>query len=71
MAVTRNHTGHRCGASHQRAKVGDEVVVAARQLRERGKTVGQIAASLRYRHGVTVSQWTIRDWVDMRTRTDV
>ena len=61
--VTRAPSGHRCGESHQRARVPDAVVRKARELRERkhwGYAV--IGAEL----GVSWS--TVRDWCDYRTR---
>lgn len=71
MDITRNHTGHRCGASHQRAKISDDVVVAARKWRDHGMSYRKIASAITGRYGIDVSMWTIRDWVDLRTRTNV
>lgn len=66
--MRRNHTGHRIGEWHQRAKLKDSEVQAIREkyLEVKGtkprKGYGWIAA----RFGV--SQWTVRDIVTYRTR---
>ena len=63
--ILRNHTGHRCGASHQRAKASNAVVRRARELRERkGMSYARIAAELGQTWGA------VRDWCEYRTRAD-
>jgi hypothetical protein len=61
--ITRNHTGHRCGASHQKAKLTDEQVSAMRADYEAGRG-GYMALSRRYNCGIS----TARDIVQYRTR---
>jgi hypothetical protein len=60
MTGRRNHTGHRIGPWHGRAKWPTETVERARSLRERGKVYKAIGAEL----GVpwrTVADWCRRD----------
>lgn len=61
--ITRNHTGHRVGASHQHAKLSSEQVQAMRAdyAARRG---GYVALSRVYNCGVS----TVRDIVQYRTR---
>ncbi|MGH8443825.1 MAG: hypothetical protein ACREVL_01105 [Solimonas sp.] len=58
----------RSGASHPKAVHGADVVEQARQMRDRGRSYGQITARL-VANGVNVSYWTVRDWCDYRTRS--
>jgi hypothetical protein len=60
--VRRAPSGHRLGESHHRAKHSDATVERARVLREAGCSLGTIARAL------DVSLWTVRDWVEYRTR---
>lgn len=49
---------------HHKAKISFRIVQEARHQRQRfGKTYSAISIMF------GVSQWTIRDWVDYRTRT--
>lgn len=34
MTISRNHTGHRCGEAHHRARLTDDQVSEMRQFRE-------------------------------------
>lgn len=63
MAVKRNHTGHRVGQDHHRAKMDDATV---RQLRAlyASKAGGYRVLARRFGCG----QSTVRDIVTMRTR---
>lgn len=61
--ITRNHTGHRVGACHQRAKLTTEQVKAMRAAYNAG---GWSYAKLAGVHGCGVS--TVRDIVLLRTR---
>jgi len=58
----RNHTGHRMGAWHPKAKRNAATVNMARQMREQGMTYSAIGKQL----GVP---WrTVWDWVNYATR---
>jgi hypothetical protein len=60
--VLRNHTGHRVGECHQRARYPDADVRRARELRAQGFTYAQIA-------DVIDAPWlTVRDWCVYATR---
>lgn len=61
--ITRNHTGHRVGACHQRAKLTTEQVKAIRADYSAGRG-GYVA--LGRIHGCGTS--TVRDIVQFRTR---
>ncbi|CAI3787473.1 hypothetical protein AHFPHNDE_01137 [Pseudomonas sp. MM227] len=61
--ITRNHTNHRCGASHQRAKLTTEQVSAMRAEYEEGVGGYEYLAA---KYGCGVS--TARDIVKYRTR---
>lgn len=61
--ITRNHTGHRVGASHPRANLSTEKVEAMRADYQAGRG-GYIALSRVYDCGVS----TVRDIVQYRTR---
>lgn len=67
--MKRNHTGHRVGEWHQRAKLTDAQVKEIRAKYEEVKGTkprkgyGWIAAQF------NVSQWTVRDLVTYRTRS--
>jgi|GEM_PF-2534379 len=61
--ITRNHTGHRCGACHQKAKLTDAQVAAMRADYDAGLG-GYVELSRRYICGIT----TVRDIVQYRTR---
>lgn len=41
--ITRNHTGHRMGQSHQHAKLTDEQVREMRRLHDEGVGYGTLA----------------------------
>lgn len=61
--ITRSHTGHRCGASHPRAKLTTEQVSAMRAEYEAGVGGYEYLAA---KYGCGVS--TARDIVKYRTR---
>ncbi len=61
--ITRNHTGHRCGASHQRSKLTTEQVTAMRAEYSAGG-VGYQYLAAKYECGAS----TARDIVQYRTR---
>jgi Mor family transcriptional regulator len=63
QTITRNHTGHRCGASHQRAKLTTEQVNAMRAEYSAGGA-GYAYLAAKYQCGVS----TVRDIVQYRTR---
>lgn len=63
MSITRNQTGHRCGASHQRAKLSTEQVA---QMRAEYQTGRMSYARLAILYGCGTS--TVRDIVLYRTR---
>lgn len=60
--MRRNHTGHRVGEYHQRAKVSDEVVRRARQMHAEGVGYGQIGKRL------DIPKRTVADWCRYDTR---
>lgn len=60
--IARNHTGHRVGECHQRAKLTDLQVKEIRELNENG--IGYARLAKRYECGVS----TVRDIVQFRTR---
>lgn len=62
--LKRNHTGHRIGEGHHRAVHPDSLVMAARSMRQRGLTYGQIALKL------NINYWTIVSWCRRLTRWD-
>lgn len=62
--MTRNHTGHRVGEWHQKARLTDAQVVEMRHLRQRH---GMSYKALAERFGCGVS--TARDIVNYWTRT--
>lgn len=69
--MKRNHTGHRIGQDHQRARVSDAKVRQIREEYERqesraGNGGGGGYATLARRHGMGVS--TVRDIITYRTR---
>jgi len=62
VTVRRNHTGHRVGEDHQRAKAPDDVVRRARELNAGGlgyKRIGKI---------VNAPARTVADWCRYDTR---
>lgn len=61
--ISRNHTGHRVGQSHHRAKLTDAQVREMRELRERH---GWKYAALALKFGCGES--TVRDICTYRTR---
>lgn len=61
--IRRNHTGHRVGEHHQRAKLSDAQV---RNVRDARKRFGWSYRVLGEFFGV--SEWTVRDIVTYRTR---
>ena len=63
MHIARNHTGHRVGERHQRAKLSDAQVRAMRAEYERG---GTSYARLAMKYGC--GQATVRDIVKYWTR---
>lgn len=60
--MKRNHTNHRIGEWHGKAKHSDDVVRRARELRDKGMTLKQISSE------IGVSFRTIADWVNYATR---
>jgi uncharacterized protein YjcR len=60
--VKRQHTGHRCGESHQRVKASDDTVWMARSMYEQGFTMAHIARKLGHPY------FTVRDWCKYWTR---
>jgi len=63
MQVARNHTGHRVGEFHQKARLNDKQVKAMRHDRKRhGMSYGALAA--KYKCGIS----TVRDIVNYWTR---
>jgi len=60
--VCRSVRGGCAGGSHHRAVASDAAVESAREMRDRGRSYGQIAAKL------GINKNTIRDWVTYRTR---
>jgi len=61
--ITRNHTNHRVGACHQRAKLTTEQVQAMRADYSAGRG-GYVVLSRLYGCGIS----TVRDIVQYRTR---
>lgn len=61
--MKRNHTGHRVGECHQRARLSDEQVRSLRYDRER---YGMSYRALGDKHGC--SMWTARDIATYATR---
>jgi len=61
-SVLRGAFGHRLGADHPAAQHAADVVERARVLRGRGTSYRIIGYAL------GVSQWTVRDWCEGRTR---
>lgn len=65
MIVARNHTGHRVGECHQKAKLTDEQVRDIRYLRQSNSKVWSYARlAARFNCGES----TIKDIVTYRTR---
>ena len=68
MEIRRNHTGHRVGESHQRAKLSDadvrEMRAAYAQWQAEGKRKGYETAAAIWKCGVS----TARDIITYRTR---
>lgn len=62
-AIARNHTGHRVGQYHQKARLSDEQV---RQMRHDREREGMSYAKLAKKYGCGVS--TARDIVNYWTR---
>ena len=60
--MRRNHTGHRIGQDHHRAKLPDDDVRLMRALRDGGMTYREIAEKFE------CSIWTARDIVTYTTR---
>jgi transposase len=61
--MKRNHTGHRVGECHQRAKLSDGQVRNMRNAHEHlGMSRREVAEMF------SVSYWTARDILDYRTR---
>ncbi len=63
QTITRNHTNHRCGASHPKARLTAEQVAEIRAIYESGG-VGYGYLAERYECGVS----TVRDIVQRKTR---
>jgi hypothetical protein len=64
-AIRRNHTGHRMGEDHHRAKLSDAEVAAIRADYRPGQR-GHGYQSLAYKYETSI--WTIRDILTYRTR---
>lgn len=63
MTMKRNHTGHRVGEGHQRAKLSDGQVRNMRYAHEKlGMTRSEVANLF------NVSYWTARDILTYTTR---
>lgn len=60
--IRRNHSGYRVGEDHHRARMSDEAVSRAIQLRQIGLSYRAIGEA------VGASQWTVRDWCQGWTR---
>ena len=60
--IRRNHTGHRVGESHPRAKASDAIVRSARKMHETG--MGYI----NIRRAIGVNWRTVADWCRYDTR---
>lgn len=60
--MKRNHTGHRVGEWHQKAKLTDAQVKRMREARSHGFTYADLAGIFR------CGQSTVRDIVTYRTR---
>lgn len=61
--IARNHTGHRIGEGHHRAKLTDDQVREMRRQHEQnGVSRPKVAAMF------GVSYWTARDILEYRTR---
>jgi hypothetical protein len=61
--MKRNHTGHRVGQDHHRAKVSDAIVAAIR-----AEYLPYVRGILRLSKKYKVPYSTVRDFVQMRTR---
>lgn len=62
-SMTRNHTGHRVGECHQRAKLSDAQVRNMRNAHEQlGMSRAEVADQFK------VSYWTARDILTYTTR---
>lgn len=68
MAITRNHTGHRVGECHQKAKLSDDQVREMRRIysdwKAQGKRKGYATLAVIFGCG----EATARDIVTYRTR---
>ncbi|WP_374356218.1 hypothetical protein [Chitinimonas sp.] len=62
--TTRNHTNHRIGASHPRAKLTDQQVAEIRRLHNSAAGVGYQTLAKRFGCGTS----TVRDICTYRTR---
>lgn len=58
--IARNHTGHRVGESHQRAKLTDNEVGRMRQMHESGLGYGGCAKY--FRCGVSTARDICKYW---------
>lgn len=58
--TTRNHTGHRIGASHHRAKLTTDQVARIRDDREQGLSYSQLAQ--KYGCGLSTARDICKYW---------
>ncbi|MES2488533.1 MAG: hypothetical protein V4607_01990 [Pseudomonadota bacterium] len=69
MAAIHPGTGHKCGEQHHRTRWSNEIVEEARTMDDDG--VGSyltIARKLSAKYGKKLSEDTVRDWCEYRTR---
>jgi hypothetical protein len=60
MHIARNHTGHRVGECHQRARLTDAHVRAMREDRAAGLSYGRLA--LKYGCGISTARDIVNYW---------
>lgn len=60
MQIARNHTGHRVGECHQRARLTDEQVRAMRADHAAGMGYGRLA--MKYGCGVSTARDIVNHW---------
>lgn len=64
--IARNHTGHRVGEHHQRARLSDAQVIAMRADHEAG--MGYMRLAARYGCGVSTARDIVNYWTRASAR---
>lgn len=64
--IARNHTGHRVGEHHQRARLSDAQVIDMR--RDHAHGMGYIRLSMKYDCGVSTARDIVNYWTRASAR---